>query len=96
MTKRINIICLVAFFLCLAGAFGVSRFSGGVENTHGLLRYVSIVIGAAIFALFPFSLGSFWLTRSWREVRKDKAKREFILKDPILSFLIWREELDGG
>lgn len=94
MTKRINIICLVAFFLCLAGAFGVSRLNGGAENTHGLLRYVSIVIGAAIFALFPFSVGSFLLTRSWREVRKTEH-REFILKNPIFSFLIWREELDG-
>ncbi|MHC2457693.1 hypothetical protein ACVMIX_004334 [Rhizobium leguminosarum] len=92
MTRRINTICLVAFFVCLAGAFGVSRLTGGAENTH--LKDLSNVMGAAMLGLFPFSVGSFLLTRSWREMRKTEH-REFILKNPVLSFLIWREELDG-
>jgi len=94
VTRRINTICLVAFFLCLAGAFGVSRLAGGAESTHGFLRYLSTVMGAVILGLFPFSVGNFLLTRSWRQVRKTEHG-EFILKNPVLSFLIWREELDG-
>ncbi|MBX5188841.1 hypothetical protein HJB86_07970 [Rhizobium sp. NZLR3b] len=95
MTKRLNLICLVAFFLCFAGAFTVSRLNGGTENTHGTLKYVSNAIGAAMLGLFPFSVGSYILTRGWREVRKNKEHREFILKNPIFTFLIWREEIDG-
>ncbi|MCB2406152.1 hypothetical protein LGH56_35875, partial [Rhizobium ruizarguesonis] len=63
-TKRLNLVCLAAFFLCLAGAFAVSRLNGGVQNTHGFLRYVSNVMGAAMLGLVPFSLGSYMLTRS--------------------------------
>ena len=94
MTKRVNIICLVAFFLCLAGAYALQLLTGGMENTNGMLRYISNIIGVAMLALFPFSVMSYLFTRSWREVRKDKVKAEFIRKNPLLTFFIWREIRD--
>ncbi|RXT29173.1 hypothetical protein B5P46_10725 [Rhizobium leguminosarum] len=94
MTKRVNLICLVAFFFCFAGAYAVQLLNGGVENTHGIYLYLYKVLWFFIVALMPFSLWSYLATRSWRELRKDKAKREFILENPLLSFFIWREEMN--
>ncbi|AHG47942.1 hypothetical protein RLEG12_24470 [Rhizobium leguminosarum bv. trifolii CB782] len=95
MTKRVNLICLFAFFFCFAGAYVVQLFNGGVANTHGVYLYLYKVLWFFIVALMPFSLGSYLVTRSWRELRKEKANRDFILKNPLLSFFIWREEMNG-
>ncbi|EJZ17279.1 hypothetical protein RCCGEPOP_31576 [Rhizobium sp. Pop5] len=84
VTKRINIICLIAFFLCLLGAFALRG-----QDIH---QPLPIIISIAMLALFPFSVASYMLTRSWREVQKNGPHREFILADPVLSFFIWREE----
>ncbi|API56055.1 hypothetical protein BMW22_26695 (plasmid) [Rhizobium leguminosarum] len=85
---------MVAFFLCLAGAFLVPLLNGGVENTRGIFRYMYNIFGVLFIALFPFSLGSYGLTRSWREMRKNKDHRELLRRNPILAFLIWREVRD--
>ncbi|RUM05633.1 hypothetical protein [Rhizobium chutanense] len=95
MTKRMNLVCLVAFFFCFAGAYAVQLLNGGVENTHGIYRSIYTVLWFFIIALLPFSVCSYLATQSWRELRQNKEKREFILKNPILAFLIWREEIDG-
>lgn len=94
MTKRLNTICLVAFFVCLAGAYVVQLLSGGVANLHGVLRYLCNILSIFIIALFPLGPISYMQTQSWREIRKDKVKRDFIRKNPLLTFLIWREVWD--
>ncbi|TAW32064.1 hypothetical protein ELH93_22260 [Rhizobium leguminosarum] len=88
MTKRLSTICLVAFFLCFLGGFVIHR-----QGSPGVFKYIEYILAAAAMALFPFSVGSYMATHSWRELRKDRAKREFILKHP-LRFLIWREARD--
>lgn len=88
MTKRLNTICLVAFFLCLLAGFVIHG-----QGAHGILKYIENFLAAATMALFPFSVVSYMATHSWRELRKDRAKKEFILRHP-LRFLIWREARD--
>ncbi|MBB4443345.1 MULTISPECIES: hypothetical protein [Rhizobium] len=88
MTKRLSTICLVAFFLCLSGGFVIHR-----QGSPGVFKYIENILAAAAMALFLFSVGSYMFSYSWRELRKDRAKREVILKHPM-RFLIWREARD--
>ncbi|MGO6825617.1 hypothetical protein [Rhizobium ruizarguesonis] len=88
MTKRLSTICLVAFFLCLLGGFVIHR-----QGSLGIFRYIENFLAASAMALFPVSVVSYMFSYSWRELRKDRAKREFILKHPM-RFLIWREVRD--
>ncbi|MGO7322669.1 hypothetical protein ACCS95_22940 [Rhizobium ruizarguesonis] len=88
MTKRLSTICLVAFILCFLGGFVIHR-----QGSPGVFKYIENILAAAAMALFPFGVVSYMFSYSWRELRKDRANREFILKHPM-RFLIWREVRD--
>ncbi|PDS96051.1 hypothetical protein CO659_21115 [Rhizobium sp. S9] len=90
MTKRLSINCLVGFILCLLGAFVLSMFTGGVEHMHGFARLIYNILWAILVILFLPGPASYLFSRSWPELRKDEANREFMRKHP-LKFLVWRE-----
>ncbi|MGO6971651.1 hypothetical protein [Rhizobium leguminosarum] len=96
MTKRESIICLVGFILCLLGVLALGNLSGGVERMHGFVRYTYDILWVLLAILFLPGLMSYLFSRSWREFRKDKANREFVRKNPLLTFFIWREIRDEG
>ncbi|MDC7745389.1 hypothetical protein [Rhizobium binxianense] len=96
MTKRVSIICLEGFTLCLLGVFVLGIFSGGVEYMRGFALYTYDILWTLLAVLFLPGLVSYLFSRSWREFRKDKANREFVLKNPLLTFFIWREIRDEG
>ncbi|MBB3353739.1 hypothetical protein FHT70_003687 [Rhizobium sp. BK049] len=96
MTKRLCINCLVAFILCLCGAYALSIFSGGVEHVNGFARYIYNILWALLAILFLPGPLSYLYSRSWPEIRKDEANREFVRKNPLLMFFVWREIRDEG
>ncbi|MCW1409276.1 hypothetical protein OLZ32_13545 [Rhizobium sp. 1AS11] len=96
MTKRVSIICLVGFILCLLGVLALGNLSGGVERMQGFVRYTYDILWVLLAILFLPGLMSYLFSRSWREFRKDKANREFVRKNPLLTFFIWREIRDEG
>lgn len=96
MTKRLCINCLVGFVLCLLGAYALSIFSGGVEHINGFARYIYNILWALLAILFLPGPASYLFSRSWPEVCKDEANREFVRKNPLLIFFVWREIRDEG
>ena len=96
MTKRVSIICLVGFILCLLGVFSLGIFTGGAEHMNDFVRYTYNVLWRLLAILFLPGLMSYLFSRSWPEFRKDKANREFVRKNPLLTFFIWREIRDEG
>ncbi|PDS81342.1 hypothetical protein CO667_01515 [Rhizobium sp. L43] len=96
MTKRVSIICLASFTLCFLGVVVLGIFSGGVEYMRGFVLYAYDILWTLLAILFLPGLVSYLFSRSWPEFRKDKANREFVLKNPLLTFFIWREIRDEG
>ncbi|NKL37466.1 hypothetical protein GFL49_27610 [Rhizobium leguminosarum bv. viciae] len=96
MTKRASIVCLIGFIICLLGVFTLGIFSGGVEYMHGFVRNAYDILWALLAMLFLPGVVSYLFSRSWREFRMDKANREFVRKNPLLTFFIWREIRDEG
>ncbi|MGR9503844.1 hypothetical protein [Rhizobium leguminosarum] len=94
MTKRVSIICLAGFIFCLLGVFFLGTFTGGVEYMHGFVRYTYNALWVLLAVLFLPGLMSYLFSRSWPQFRKNKANREFVRKNPLLTFFIWREIRD--
>lgn len=96
MTKRVSITCLVGFILCFLGVVTLGIFSGGVKYMDGFVRHTYDILWVLLAVLFAPGLMSYLFSRSWPEFRKDKANREFVLRNPLLAFFIWREIRDEG
>ena len=96
MTKRASIICLAGFIFCFIGLRLLAVFGGGVEYMHGFVRHAYDILWALLALLFLPGVMSYLFSQSWREFRKDKANSEFVRKNPLLSFFIWREIRDEG
>lgn len=90
MTKKLNLLFMLAFCLCLSFVIFISLSSSYILKYSDNFKVIFYVAGFLAIALFPVSVLSFIFSVSYKFISRDKLYKDIISKSPIYA-IIWKE-----